>query len=163
MPMPSDKTQHKLDRIRPPRVQITYDVQIGNAIEKKEIPLVIGVLADLVGKSDPQRKDPQRPKVKQRKFVNIDRDNFNDVMASIAPKLIINGVELKFNSMDDFTPPNLVAQVPALQKLLDARNKLSDLLAKLDGNDDLDSALQRIVKDSDTLNKIKSEGAPANA
>jgi type VI secretion system protein ImpB len=165
-----ESTQHKLDRIRPPRVQITYDVEIGGAIEKKELPLVIGVLADLSGKPD-----APLPKLKERGFVEIDRDNFNDVLASIAPrvafavenKLAKDGsylnTELRFRSMDDFSPVNVVEQVPALKKLFDARNKLSDLLAKLDGNDELDGALQQIVSDTDSLKKIKSEGATTNA
>jgi len=165
-----ESTQHKLDRIRPPRVQITYDVEIGGAIEKKELPLVIGVLADLSGKPD-----TPLPKLKERGFVEIDRDNFNDVLASIAPRLAfavenklandgsyINS-ELRFRSIDDFSPENLVQQVAPLKKLFDARNRLSDLLAKLDGNDDLDGALQNIVADPDSLKKIKSEGVPTNA
>jgi len=165
-----ESTQHKLDRVRPPRVQITYDVEIGGAIEKKELPLVIGILADLSGKPE-----AALPKLKERGFVEIDRDNFDDVMASIGPRLAFSvenklandgsyvNAELRFRSMEDFSPPNLVAQVPALKKLLDARNRLSDLLAKLDGNDELDGALQQIVNDTDALKKIKSEGATANA
>jgi type VI secretion system protein ImpB len=145
-------------------------VEIGGAIEKKELPLVIGVLSDLSGKPD-----VPLPKLKERGFVEIDRDNFNDVLASIAPRLAFSvenkltkeggmiNTELRFREMDDFTPLNLVKQVPALKKLLDARGKLSDLLAKLDGNDELDGALQQIVNDTDALKKIKSEGAPVNA
>jgi len=163
-------TQHKLDRIRPPRVQITYDVEIGGAIEKKELPLVIGVLADLAGKPD-----APLPKLKERGFVEIDRDNFNDVLASIAPRVAFAvpnklsdkggfvNAELRFSHMDDFSPEKLVTQIPTLKKLFDARNRLSDLLAKLDGNDDLDGILQEIVTDTDALKKIKQEGVPANA
>jgi type VI secretion system protein ImpB len=166
----SNSTQHKLDRIRPPRVQITYDVEIGGAIEKKELPLVIGVLADLSGKPE-----APLPKLKERGFVEIDRDNFNDVMASVAPraafpvenKLSKDGgflnAELRFREIDDFSPAQLVHQVPALKKLFEARGRLSDLLAKLDGNDNLDSALQQIVNDTEALKKIKSEGATVNA
>jgi type VI secretion system protein ImpB len=166
----SESTQHKLDRIRPPRVQITYDVEIGGAIEKKELPLVIGVLADLSGKPD-----APLPKLKERGFVEIDRDNFNDVLASIAPrvefrmqnKLTAGGgllnTELRFRSMEDFSPVNLINQVPALKKLFEARNRLSDLLSKMDGNDELDAALQHIVSDTESLKKIKSEGATVNA
>lgn len=165
-----ESTQHKLDRVRPPRVQITYDVEIGGAIEKKELPLVIGVLADLSGKLE-----TPLPKLKERGFVEIDRDNFNDVMSSIGPRLAFSvenklvkdgsyvNAELKFRNMDDFGPVNLINQVPALKKLYDARNKLSDLLAKLDGNDELDGALQQIVSDTDALKKIKSEGVTTNA
>jgi type VI secretion system protein ImpB len=164
-------TQHKLDRIRPPRVQITYDVEIGGAIEKKELPLVIGVLADLAGKPE-----TPLPRLKERGFVEIDRDNFNDVLGSIHPRLAFSvpnklsekggfiNAELRFSKIDDFEPVNLVNQIPALKKLFDARNRLSDLLAKLDGNDDLDGMLQQIVSDTDALKKIKeAEGAPVNA
>jgi type VI secretion system protein ImpB len=166
----AESTQHKLDRIRPPRVQITYDVEIGGAIEKKELPLVIGVMADLSGKPD-----APLPKLKERGFVEIDRDNFNDVLASIAPrlefrmqnKLTTSGgflnTELRFRSMEDFSPVNLIDQVPALKKLFTARNRLSDLLSKMDGNDELDAALQQIVSDTESLKKIQSEGATVNA
>jgi len=166
----SNSTQHKLSRVRPPRVQITYDVEIGGAIEKKELPLVIGVLSDLSGKPE-----APLPKLKERGFVEIDRDNFNDVLASIGPRLAFSvenklskeggfmNAELRFRELDDFSPVSLVNQVPALKKLFEARGKLSDLLAKLDGNDELDGALQQIVNDTESLKKIKSEGAPVNA
>jgi type VI secretion system protein ImpB len=160
-----ESTQHKLDRIRSPRVQITYDVEIGGAIQKKELPLVVGVLADLSGKPD-----KPLPKLKERKFVSIDRDNFNDVMASSTPRLAVQvpnklskaggflNTELRFNSMEDFEPLSIVKQVPAMKKLLEARGRLNDLLGKLDGNDDLDAKLQEIVANTESLKKIKSEG-----
>jgi type VI secretion system protein ImpB len=166
----AESTQHKLDRIRPPRVQITYDVEIGGAIEKKELPMVIGVLADLSGKPE-----VPLPKLKERGFVEIDRDNFNAVLASIGPRLAFRAenkltkeggflnTELHFREIDDFSPVNLINQVPALKKLFDARNRLSDLLAKMDGNDELDAALQQITTDTEALKKIKSEGATVNA
>jgi len=145
-------------------------VEIGGAIEKKELPLVIGVLADLAGKPE----NPL-PKLKDRGFVEIDRDNFNDVLTSIQPRLAFQvenklskeggfiNTELRFHSIDDFTPLNLVTQIPALKKLFEARGKLSDLLTKLDGNDELDSVLQQVVNDTESLKQIKSEGASANA
>jgi type VI secretion system protein ImpB len=160
-----ESTQHKLDRIRSPRVQITYDVEIGGAIQKKELPLVVGVLADLSGKPD-----KPLPKLKERKFVSIDRDNFNDVMASSTPRLAVQvpnklskaggflNTELRFNSMEDFEPLSIVKQVPAMKKLLEARGRLNDLLGKLDGNDDLDAKLQEVVANTESLKKIKSEG-----
>ena len=166
-----ESTQHKLDRVRPPRVQITYDVEIGGAIQKKELPLVIGVLADLSG-----MPDKPLPKLKDRKFVEIDRDNINDVMASIEPRLALRAknqlakdgslinAELRFKSLDDFSPVNLVNQIPALKGLLEARGRLSDLLAKLDGNDELEGLLQEIVTNTDSLKAIKAEkGTAANA
>ena len=157
-----ESLQHKLDRVRPPRVQITYDVETGGAIQKKELPFVVGVLADLSGKPA-----ESLPKLKERKFVEIDRDNFNDVLASARPRLafqvnnVLGGsaeklnVELSFENMDDFGPLALIEQVPALRKLFDARQRLSDLLAKLDGNDSLDSVLTEAGRDQDGLKTIK--------
>lgn len=150
-----ESTQHKLDRIRPPRVQITYDVEIGGAIQKKELPLVMGILADLSGKPE-----EALPKLKDRKFVEIDRDNFNAILKSIAPRVTMqvdnklskeggkSNIELKFQHIDDFSPLNIVQQVPALNELFKARQRLNDLLAKLDGNDKLDNML-RELKDDD--------------
>lgn len=168
----SESTQKKLSRIRPPRVQITYDVETGGAIEKKELPLVVGILADLAGKP----AEPLPP-VKARKFVEIDRDNFNDVMASIAPRLAFPvdnkldeesqtkmNVELKFHKMEDLRPESIIQQVDALKKLFEARTRLNDLLAKLDGNDDLDVLLQDIANNTDRQQTIKkaTEGGNNN-
>jgi type VI secretion system protein ImpB len=159
----SESTQKKLGRIRPPRVQITYDVELGGAIEKKELPLIVGILADLAGKPE-----TALPPVKFRKFIEIDRDNFNDVMGSIAPRLAfpvdnrLNGddatkmnVELRFRRMDDLRPESLIQQIEPLRKLMEARQRLNDLLAKLDGNDDLDALLQDIAANTDSQQKIK--------
>ena len=158
----AESTQHKLDRIRPPRVQITYDVEIGGAIQMKELPFVVGILSDLSGKPE----EPL-PILKERKFVEIDRDNFNDVMASIGPRMAVPvdnrltndgsklNVELKFNHIDDFNPVNVLKQVTPLRKLFEARQRLSDLLGKLDGNDDLDKLLQDIVQNTEGLQEIK--------
>jgi type VI secretion system protein ImpB len=159
-----ESLQHKLDRVRAPRVQITYDVEIGDAIEMKEIPFVLGVLADLSGKPD----EPL-PKLKDRKFVEIDRDNFNNVLEGMKPRLAFKvdnkltgddtklAVELRFKSIDDFRPENVVAQVEPLRKLLDARQRLSGLLNKLDGNDRLDDLLQKVIADTDSLQKLGKE------
>lgn len=159
-----ESLQHKLDRVRAPRVQITYDVEIGDAIEMKEIPFVLGVLADLSGKPD----EPL-PKLKDRKFVEIDRDNFNNVLEGMKPRLAFKvdnkltgddtklAVELRFKSIDDFRPENVVTQVEPLRKLLDARQKLSGLLNKLDGNDRLDDLLQKVIADTDSLQKLGKE------
>ena len=159
----TESTQHKLDRIRPPRVQITYDVEIGEAIEKKELPLVVGVLSDLSGKPE----EPL-PTLKERKFVEIDRDNFNDVLESITPRLALRvpnrladddsqlNVELRFRDIEDFTPVNILKQVEPLRKLYEARQRLVDLLAKLDGNDELDKRLQEIAGNTEQLTEIKS-------
>jgi type VI secretion system protein ImpB len=159
----SESTQKKLTRIRPPRVQITYDVETGGAIEKKELPLVVGILADLAGKQE----NPMLP-IKTRKFVEIDRDNFNDVLASISPRLAFQvdnklkdddtklNVELKFKKLDDFRPEQVVLQVEPLRKLFEARQRLNDLLAKLDGNDDLDVLLQDVAANTESQQQIKA-------
>lgn len=164
----AESTQHKLDRVRPPRVQITYDVEIGGAIEKKELPLVVGVLADLSGKPE-----APLPKLGERRFVSIDRDNFNEVLASLAPRTTLQvdntlsgdgsklNVELRFSHIDDFDPAKLVGQVAPLRRLFEARQRLRDLLTKLDGNDDLDSLLQQVVANTGELEEIKSSRAPA--
>jgi type VI secretion system protein ImpB len=145
-------------------VQITYDVETGGAIEKKELPLVVGIMADLAGKPEKAMLP-----VKSRKFVEIDRDNFNDVLASIHPRLafpVANrlkddddsklNVELKFQRIDDFRPESIVQQVEPLKKLFEARQRLNDLLAKLDGNDDLDALLQEIAANTEDQQKIRA-------
>ena len=159
--MAKESLQHTLDRVRSPRVQITYDVEIGDAIEMKEIPFVVGVLSDLSGKPD----EPL-PKVKDRKYVEIDRDNFDKVLDGMKPRLAYRvenklsdddtkiPVELRFKNMDDFHPEQVASQVPALKKLTDARNKLSDLLNKLDGNDKLEELLQDVVSNTDSLEEL---------
>jgi type VI secretion system protein ImpB len=167
--------QHKLDRVRPPRVQITYDVEIGGAIVKKELPLVVGVLADLSGNP----AEPL-PKLRDRKFVEIDRDNFNDVLAACSPRLALRvsntldkrtdsqlNVELRFKELDDFTPYNVLQQVAPLKALFEARQKLSDLLGKLDGNDALEALLQQTAASTDSLSQLQAatanKTAPADA
>ena len=157
----SDSLQKWVGRNRPPRVQITYDVEIGNAFEKKELPLVVGLMADLSG----QPENPL-PKFKERRFVEIDRDNFNDVMTKIAPRLDISvpdtlkgegnlKVELHFNQIDQFEPESIVNQIPRLARLLEARQQLRDLLGKLDGNDELDALLENILQNTEDLKQVK--------
>lgn len=161
----AESTQHKLSRIRPPRVQITYDVEIGNAIEKKELPFIVGIMADLSGKPA-----EALPLVKERKFVEIDRDNFQDVLASIQPRVAIRvpnrlqadsndmlNVELRFKHLDDFGPVEVLKQIPALNRLFEARSRLRDLLTKLDGNDDLDHLLQQVMKNTEDQAALKDQ------
>lgn len=161
----NNSRQAWVGRNRPPRVQITYDVEIGDAVEKKELPFVVGVMSDLSG----QPAEPL-PKLKNRRFVEIDRDNFSEVMDSMSPRLDMSvpdtlkgsgnlKIELNFKSMDDFHPESIVDQVPRLKKLLEARGQLRDLLAKLDGNDELDSVLEQIVSNTDELKKVQAEAA----
>jgi type VI secretion system protein ImpB len=162
--MPKESLQKKIGRVRPPRVQITYDVETGGAIEKKELPFVVGVLADLSGQ-------PAQPllAVKDRKFVEIDRDNFDKVLAKMEPRLAFKvdnklanddtkiGVELRFSKMEDFEPQNVVEQVEPLRKLIELRRKLSNLRSSLYGNDKLDKMLQQILNDDQELSKLRTE------
>lgn len=162
--MARESTQHKLDRVRSPRVQITYDVETGDAIEMKELPFVLGMLADLSGKPE-----EALPRMRDRKFVEIDRDNFDAVMRGMKPRLAYRvdnklteddsqlGVELKFNSIEDFEPEQVARQVEPLRKLLETRQQLQALLAKMDGNDKLAAKLQEIIGNTDMLKQIGSE------
>jgi type VI secretion system protein ImpB len=164
--MPKESLQKKIGRVRPPRVQITYDVETGGAIQKKELPFVAAVLADLSGDVDPAKP---LPAVKDRKFVQIDRDNFDKVLAKMAPRLAFKvdnkltdddtkiGVELKFSCMEDFEPQKLADQVEPLRKLIELRRKLANLRSSLYGNDKLDKMLQQILNDDGELNKLRGE------
>jgi type VI secretion system protein ImpB len=165
----AESTQHKLSRVRPPRVQISYDVEIGGAMEKKELPLVVGILADLSGKPE-----EALPPLKKRKFVEIDRDNFNDVLAASAPRIAFQvdsrlaedsklNVELKFRDIEDFEPVNVLKQVEPLRKLFEARQRLADLITTLDGNDDLDRLLQEVVINTEGLQELKPAAAADEA
>jgi type VI secretion system protein ImpB len=162
----SNSTQHKLDRVRPPRVHITYDVEVGNAIEMKELPFVMGVLGDFTG----QPTQPL-PRLRDRKFVEVNPDNFDQVLEGMKPHLSFSvenklseepdapqlKVDLHFKSMDDFSPENVVRQVKPLKELMDLRTKLSDLRGSLQGNDKLEELLMETVKDADKLGQLKSE------
>jgi type VI secretion system protein ImpB len=162
--MARESTQHKLDRVRSPRVQITYDVEVGNAIELKELPFVMGVLGDLTGQ-------PEQPlaALKDRKFVEINPDNFDTVLKGMQPHLKFSvenklskdagqvGVDLHFESFDDFSPENVAKQVGPLKELLDLRTRLSDLRGSLQGNDKLDQMLFDAVSSTEERNKLKAE------
>jgi type VI secretion system protein ImpB len=156
--------QDKLDRVRKPRVHIKYEVETEGATIEKELPFVAGVIGDFSG--DPTQKLPE---LRDRKFVQIDRDNFNRIMERMAPGLNLKventlteeggemGVNLKFNSMDDFEPAKVIDQVPALKNLMEARNKLRDLLAKADRSEDLEQMLEKILGDEAALKKLSEE------
>ncbi len=164
--MGRESTQHKLDRVRSPRVHITYDVEIGGAVELKELPFVVGVLGDFTG----QPEQPL-PRLKERKFVEINPDNFDSVLEGMKPHLsyaVENKlseeadaanlkVDLRFKSMDDFEPENVAKQVKPLKELLDLRTRLSDLRGSLQGNDKLEELLLDAVSNTDKLNRLKSE------
>jgi type VI secretion system protein ImpB len=163
MPM-IESTQHKLDRIRRPRVHLTYDVEIGGAIQLKELPFVVGVLADLSGKPE-----VPLPRLKDRQFVEIDRDNFNKVLAATKPRLAYQvenalqgdgskmNVEFRFNHMDDFAPDEVVKQIEPLRKLLEVRERLEHLMNKMDGNDKLEQLLQDVARSTDALKRLQGE------
>lgn len=172
--MARESTQHKLDRVRSPRVQITYDVEIGGAIEIKELPFVVGVLGDFTGQ-------PEQPlaKLKERKFVEVNPDNFDQVLEGMKPHLSFSvenklsdeadapnlKVDLKFKSMDDFEPEKVARQVKPLAELLDLRTRLADLRGSLQGNDKLEEMLLDAVGNTDKLDKLKKEmgkEGPAN-
>ncbi len=162
--MGSESLQHKLDRVRRPRVQITYDVETNGAMQKVELPFVVGVMADLSG----MPKDPL-PVMKERKFVNIDRDNFNDVLAKSAPRLAYRvqnkltdensqlNVELNFKSFEDFEPAKVAQQVGPLKELLDMRHKLTQLLSKMEGNDKLEAMLGDILNNTEKAMALAKE------
>lgn len=167
----SESLQHKLDRVRRPRVQITYDVETGGAMEVKELPFVIGVVADLSG----QPEEALKP-IKDRKFVPIDRDNFNDVLAKSNPRLAIQvpnrltdddtnlNVELKFKSMADFEPTNVARQIDPLNSLLEMRNKLNQLLSKMEGNDGLSDLLNEVLDNEEARKSLAGDlGVEADA
>jgi type VI secretion system protein ImpB len=164
--MAKQSTQHKLDRVRPPRVQITYDVEVGDAIEVKELPFVMGVLGDFTG----QPKEPL-PRVKDRKFVEVTPDNFDSVLESMHPHLAFTvenklseeadapklAVDLNFKSMDDFEPDHVARQVKPLRELLELRERLSDLRGSLQGNDKLEELLRDAVSNTEKLSRLKTE------
>lgn len=164
--MAKESTQQKLSRVRAPRVQITYDVEVGNAIEMKELPFVMGVLGDLTGQ-------PEKPlaALKDRKFVEINPDNFDTVLKGMSPHLkfaVENklssdpkagqvGVDLHFEKFDDFSPAAVAEQVGPIKELLDLRTRLSNLRGSLQGNDQFDQALFDAVSKTEELNKLRAE------
>jgi type VI secretion system protein ImpB len=164
--MARESTQHKLDRVRAPRVQITYDVEVGDAIEIKELPFVMGVLGDFTG----QPTEPL-PRIKDRKFVEVNPDNFDSVLASMKPHLAYSvenklsedpnagnlKVDLNFKSLDDFAPEAVARQIGPLRELLELRDRLTDLRGSMQGNDKLEELLREAVTDKDKLAKLRSE------
>ena len=155
-----ESIQKRLEKIRPPRVQLTYDVEKGDAIEQKEIPFVVGVLGDFSG-----QPDQPLPRIKDRKFVNVDLDNFDEVMEGMAPRAAYRAqntltgdgeiaVEVTFKSIDDFRPEAVVQQVEPLRKLLEARTKLADLRNKVAGNEKLEDLLNDVLANTEQLKQL---------
>ena len=165
----AESVNSKLSRVRAPRVHISYEVETGGAIEMKELPFVMGVLGDFTGQ-------PVEPlaKLKERKFVEVTPDNFDDVLKSMKPHLNFTvenllsddsnagkiAVDLKFESLDDFSPDRIAQQVDPLRKLLELRQQLSDLRGSLQGNDKLDEIIQNTFGNEENLNQLKTELAP---
>jgi type VI secretion system protein ImpB len=152
----------KKKRVRPPRVNITYEVELGGAQVVKELPFVVGVLSDLSGANN-----KQLPKLKERKFVEIDRDNFDDVLKSMQPRVQMRvdntlqgdgselSVELNFEKLSDFTPDSVVEQVEPLKKLMEVRNQLKDLQSRTEGNDRLEEMLDSVIDNETVREKLK--------
>ena len=163
--MASESTQTRLEKNRPPRVHMKYEVQVGDAIEQRELPFVVGVMGDYSGNDSPVERKP----LADRDFVRIDKSNFNDVMASIAPGLNIRventlagddsemQVQLQFRSMEDFEPGSIVNQVPELKALLDTRNQLRDLMANASKKPNLEAKLEEILQSTEQSKSLAQE------
>ena len=160
----NDSIHKKLERVRKPRVHIKYDIETEGNVVEKELPFVMGVMGDFTGNPTVPKKS-----LSERKFIQIDRDNINDVMKKMAPGLNLKvkntladdgsmmSVNLKFESMEDFEPGNIVDQVEPLKKLLDTRNKLRDLLTKSDRSEELESLLENVLQSTDEVSKLAEE------
>ncbi|QZH74554.1 MAG: type VI secretion system contractile sheath small subunit [Erythrobacter sp.] len=161
----SDSVHEKLKRVRKPRVHITYDVETNGAMETKEIPYVVGVLGDFSGDSDVAKKS-----LKERRFIDLKKDKFDQVMARLEPGVKMKvedvlsgeegkefGVDLKFRSMEDFEPEKIVEQVAPLRNLMETRNQLRDLMAKADGSEELESLLEQILNDEGKLSELQAQ------
>jgi len=133
-------------------VQITYDVETRGSFVKMELPFVVGILADLSGNVS----DPNRVPLRDRKYIEIDRDNFNEVMKSIGPKLEINTKPLAFEKLDDFSPIQVLEQIDK-KTAYDKRTRLSDAVAKLDGNVKLQQKFLEVLTDETKRNELKAK------
>lgn len=164
--MARESVHTKLERVRPPRVHVTYDVELGDALEVKEIPFVMGVMADFSG----QPEEPL-PRIKDRRFVEVTPDNFDAVMASMKPRASFTvenkltddpnagkiGVDLRFSSMEDFEPEQVARQVKPLRELLDLRTRLADLRGSLQGNEKLEHLLQDVLGNTEKMGRLRTE------
>lgn len=160
----ADSIHDKLKRVRKPRVHITYDVETNGAVQEKELPFVMGVMGDYSGDNTENKKA-----LKDRKFSQVDRDNFNEVMNNISPQIDMKvdntlesdgsemSVSLDFKNMEDFEPQNIVEKVDPLKKLMETRNKLRDLLTKADRSEELENLLEEVLSSTDALASLQSE------
>lgn len=159
-----ESVQKKLQRIRPPRVQLTYDVEVGDGKESKELPFVVGVMGDFSAASE-----LDKPKLKDKKFINVDLDNIDEVMESLAPRAAFDventltdeggrmSIDLTFNSMEDFRPEQVVQQVDPLRKLVEARERLTDLRNKISNSERLEDLLDEVLKNTDQVRQLSVE------
>lgn len=159
-----ESVQKKLQRVRPPRVQLTYDVEVGDATEVKELPFVVGVMGDFSAASS-----LEKAKLKDKKFINVDLENIDDVMSSLAPRAAFRventltdeggsmGIDLTFMRMDDFRPEQVVQQVDPLRQLLQAREQLTDLRNKISNNERLEDLLEQVLNNTDQVRKLSVE------
>jgi len=164
--MARESIQKKLTRVRPPRVQISYDVHVGDAIEIKELPFVLGVMGDFTGQPTGDVK-----RLKDRRFVDVNPDNFDAVLEEMRPHLAYSvenklsedpnagdlKVDLNFRSLEDFEPEQVARQIRPLRELLELRGKLSDLRGTLQTNEKLDQVLMDAVSNTEKLDKLRSE------
>lgn len=160
----AESIHDKLKRVRKPRVHITYDVETNGAVQEKELPFVMGVMGDYSGDNSENKKA-----LKDRKFSQVDRDNFNEVMHNVNPQVNMKvdntlegdgsemSVNLDFKSMEDFEPQNIVDKVDPLKKLMETRNKLRDLLTKADRSEDLENLLEDVLSSTDALAALQNE------
>ena len=163
----NESAQKRLQKVRAPRVQMTYDVEVGDAVENKELPFVVGVVGDFGGDPSVEKK-----RLKDRNFVSIDSSNFDEVLGAVAPVASFRvdnhlspeggqfAVQLQFKEMDDFRPESVVRQVAPLNGLLEARTKLADLRNKLAGNDKLEDILSEVLGNTEKLASLKKQGKP---
>src|SRR5258706_3455002 len=162
--MASNSIHDKLARVRKPRVHITYQVETEGAMVEKELPFVVGILGDFSGNPT----EPLKP-LKDRKFIQIDRDNFNDVMTRMTPGVNMKventlkgdgsqmAVNLKFSNIDDFTPGKIMDQVEPLKKMMETRNKIRDLLSKADRSEDLEAVLEKVLSNTESIKQLATE------
>ena len=165
----ADSGQKFISRNRSPRVHISYDVETYGARKSVELPFVMGVMSDLSGKSEVEKKG-----LKDRDFLDFDIDNFDSRMGAIAPRAAFNvdnalqgegkmGVDLTFKKMEDFDPGNVAKAVPALNKMLEARDQLNDLLVLMDGKENAAELLDKVLKDPDLLKAMSAAKADESA
>ncbi|WP_336948926.1 type VI secretion system contractile sheath small subunit [Acinetobacter junii] len=159
-----ESVQKKLQRIRPPRVQLTYDVEVGDGKESKELPFVVGVMGDFSAASE-----LDKTKLKDKKFINVDLDNIDEVMESLAPRAAFDventltdeggrmSIDLTFNSVEDFRPEQVVQQVDPLRKLVEARERLTDLRNKISNSERLEDLLDEVLKNTDQVRQLSVE------